>query len=127
MLTSSARSMTMSAFLPGDSVPILPSIRKARAPPIVAHSSASRDRTGSCLERRVAAQRVVADFLAAREQQRRLHLAEHLPGGERLDVDAERRQAAGLAERRHLGVADVMMQLDQHRRGERRAVSPRSA
>ena len=43
MLMSLARSMTMSAFLPGDSVPILSSIRKARAPPMVAHSSASRD------------------------------------------------------------------------------------
>ena len=102
MLMSSARSMTMSAFLPGDSVPILPSIRKARAPPIGRPFERLARSHRKLPERRVAAQRVVADFLAAREQQRRLHLAEHLPGGERLDVDAERRQAAGGAERRHL-------------------------
>ena len=49
MFTSSARSMTMSAFLPGESVPILPSSLNALAPLIVAHSSASRERTGIVL------------------------------------------------------------------------------
>ena len=46
---------------------------------------------------RVAARHVVADLLAAREQQRGLHFAEHLAGAIQLDVDAERRRAAGLA------------------------------
>ena len=43
---SFARRITMSAFLPTVIEPILPSSPSARALPMVAHSSASRDRTG---------------------------------------------------------------------------------
>ena len=121
MFTSSARSMTMSAFLPGESVPILLSSLNALAPLIVAHSSASRERTGMVFSGELPRMRVVAHLLAARKQQRRLHLAEHLARGVELDVDADRRLAALLAERRDHGVADMMVQLDQHGRGQRRA------
>ena len=70
---------------------------------------------------RIAAQRVVADFLAAREQQRRLHLAEHVAGAVKLDIDAERRHPADFPVSRHHRVSDMVMQLDQRGRSQRRA------
>ena len=111
----------MSAFLPGaeraDLAVELERLGAVDGRPFQRLAGAHRDR----LQRRVAAQRVVAHLLAAGEQQRRLHLAEHLARGVELDVDADRRQAARLAERRHHGVADVVVQLDQHGRGQARA------
>src|SRR6185503_12970563 len=90
MLMSFECNITMSARLPGVSVPIRPSRRNALAPLMVAHSRASRER------------------------QCRLHLAEHLAGGVELDTDADRGRPALLAERRDHRVADVVMQCDQH-------------
>src|SRR5262245_3614965 len=100
--------------------------RRQRADPVLHHEGAGAadgrpferlagpDR--QLLERGIAAQRIVADLSAEREQQRRLHLAEYLAAAERLDVDADRWQAAGGAEGGDLSVADMVMQLDQHGR-----------